>query len=172
MEWRDTGRVVAVHDFLNGYGAGAGESLNDPARDNPAILMPEIRFYTNDSWPIIRGAASAKGFPVMLMNRYSKGVIYLLTVPENIGDLYNLPQGVLTQVKRYIQQDFPVRIEAPSRVALFAYDNDTFVVESFLPQEADVRIAVAGEGRHLRNLTTGAVLQAASPVTCERANSA
>ena len=160
VEWQDTGRVAAVHDFINGFGAGSGESLNDPGRDNPAILFPEIRFYTNDSWPIIRGAASAKGFPIVLMNRYSQGIVYLLNVPENIGDLYNLPQGVTTQIKRYLQQDFPVRIESQSRVALFAYDNNTFVVESFLPQETDVKIVVAGEGRQLRNLLTGAVLKA------------
>ena len=119
-EWEDTGRVALIRDFLNGYGAGSGESLNDPAHATPAVLFPEIRFYTNNSWPIIRGAAASKGFPLMLMDRYSKGIVYLLNIPENEGDLYNLPQGVLTQMKRYLMQDFPVRIELQSRVALFA----------------------------------------------------
>ncbi len=54
----------SVHDFINGFGAGNGTSLNDAKHDNPAVLLPEIHFFTNDSWPIIRGVASAKGFPV------------------------------------------------------------------------------------------------------------
>jgi hypothetical protein len=160
VEWEDTGRVAAIQDFLNGFGAGSGESLNDPAHPTPAVLFPEVRFYTNDSWPIIRGVAAAKGFPIMLMNRYSKGVIYLLNVPENEGDLYNLPQGVLTQVKRYLMADFPVRIESQSRVALFAYDNSTFVVESFRDAPETVTIAVAGAGRRLTNLSTGQAVAA------------
>jgi hypothetical protein len=147
VEWQDTGRAVAVHDFVNGFGAGSGASLNEPAHDNPAILFPEVHFYTNDSWPIIRGVAGAKGFPVMLMNRYSKGVIYLLTIPENMGDLYNLPRGLLTQIKQYVGQDLPVRIDSPPQVSLFAYDNDTFVIQSFRADDASVTIRPgAGHG--------------------------
>ncbi|HEY4115074.1 MAG TPA: hypothetical protein VGM17_13550, partial [Rhizomicrobium sp.] len=172
VEWQDTGRVVSVHDFINGFGAGAGQSLNDPAQDNPPILFPEVHFYTNDSWPVIRGAASAKGFPIVLMNRYSNGAIYLLNIPENIGDLYNLPQGVIAQMKRYIQQDFPVRVESAPHVALFAYDNNAFVVESFRPDETSAMIFVATDGTQLRNLMTGNVVTAATeppPTPGERA---
>ena len=164
VEWKATGNVAAIHDFINGYGAGAGAPLNDPAHDNPPVLFPEIRFWTNDSWPIIRGVASAKGFPIVLMDHYSKGVIYLLNIPENQGDLYNLPQGVLTQIKRYIQADFPVRIESQSRVALFAYDNDAFVVESYRATPEPVIIALPGAGRRLRDLSTGEAVPALAPV--------
>lgn len=160
IELRDTGQTAAIHDFINGYGAGAGTSLNDPEHDNPAILFPELRFFTNDAWPIIRGVAGAKGFPILLMDRYSKGILYVLTVPENIGDLYSLPRGVVTQIKSYIQPDAPVRIDSPASVALFAYDNGTFVVESYLPTEARVNISVAGAGRRLVDENASAPVQA------------
>ncbi len=74
LEVRDTGRKVALRDFLNGYGAGNGESSNDPVREHPPVLFPELAFYTNDSWGIIRGVANAKGFPILLMNRYGGGM--------------------------------------------------------------------------------------------------
>ena len=35
-----------------------------------------------------------------------------------------------------------VRLEAPAQVALFLYDNDTFIVESFLDHSTDVRLVV------------------------------
>ncbi|WP_049973907.1 hypothetical protein [Azospirillum sp. B4] len=163
LEVKDTGRKVAIHDFINGYGAGNGESLNDPAHDNPAVLFPEVRYYTNDSWPIIRGVANAKGFPILLMNRYSKGILYVLTMPENPGDLYNLPQGLVTEVKKYLQRDFPVRLDAADHVSLFAYDNGTFVVQSFRDQPVTVNLSLLGQGVRLRNLSTGQLV-AATPV--------
>ncbi|TWB08785.1 hypothetical protein FBZ89_1534 [Nitrospirillum amazonense] len=163
----DTGRKVAIHDFINGYGAGNGDSLNDPAHDNPAVLFPEVHYYTNDSWPIIRGVANAKGFPILLMNRYSKGVLYVLTMPDNPGDLYNLPQGLVTEIKKYLQQDFPVRLDSPDHVSLFAYDNGTFVVESFRDQPVSVTLSLLGQGVHLRNLSTNADI-AATPAAAPK----
>jgi hypothetical protein len=163
VEWQATGRKVLVHDFISGFGAGNGTSLNDPKRDNPAILFPEIHFFTNDSWPIVRGVAGAKGFPMMLMNRYSNAIVYLLTVPENIGDLYNLPRPLTTRIKTYLQPDFPVRIDSPAPMSLFAYDNKTFIVESFLAEGADVSISVAGVDAKVRNIVTGEMLTADPP---------
>ncbi len=147
-----TGRTVSIHDFINGYGAGNGTPLNDPSHENPSILFPEIRFFTNDTWGIIRGVATSKGFPVLLMNRYSKGILYVITIPENISDLYNLPQGVVTAIKGYLQGDFPVRIDSPAQVALFAYDNNSFVVESFRSEPCDVTVTLPGETVKLRDV--------------------
>ncbi len=163
VEWEDTGRIISIHDFLDGFGAGNGNSLNDPKHDNPAILFPEIRFLTNDSWGIIRGVAGAKGDPILLMNRYSKGVIYLLTIPENPTDLYNLPQAAVTRLKHYLQRGFPVQIDAPPLVSVFAYDNATFVVESFRPQQAVANVSVPGANKKLRDLTTGKLIAARKP---------
>ncbi len=149
-----TERRVAIREFLNGYGAGNGTSLNHRP-DNAAILFPEIRFFTNDSWVLIRGVAQSKGFPILLMNRYSRGIFYVLNVPDNPGDLYRLPQPVTLVIKSYLQENFPVRIDAPDRVSLFAYDNNTFIVQSYRDEEAKVTVSVAGSGGKLRNLVTG-----------------
>ena len=103
------------------------------------MLFPEVRFYTNDSWGIIRGVAAAKGFPIVLMNHYSNGTLYLWTMPENFGDLYSLPQPMVTRIKEYLFGDAPVQIDAPDHVALFTYDNGAFVVENFRDDSARVR---------------------------------
>jgi hypothetical protein len=166
-EIEPTGRVAAIHDFVDGFGAGRGTSLNDPTDDLPAVLFPEIRFLTNDSWPIIRGVAGAKGFPVMLMNHYSRGTFIVLAIPENFGDLYSLPRGLLSKICAYLMPDFPVRIDAPSRVALFAYDNWTFVVESFRAEQSNVVVTASGTNLKLRDLASGEVI-AAQPMTAAR----
>jgi len=93
------------------------------------------------------------------MNRYSRGTLMLWTIPENIGDLYNLPQPMLTRIKAYLMPAAPVRIDAPSRVALFTYDNGAFILENYRGEEAEVTISLAGAPSSLRETTTGATLQ-------------
>jgi len=162
-EVEDTGRVVAIRDFAGGYGSGNGASLNDPKQNHPAVLFPQIRFFTNDMWGVVRGVAVAKGFPVVLMNHYSKGIFYVLAIPENIADLYDLPRGVTSAIKGYLQRDFPVRMDSPAQVALFAYDNGAFVIESFRPDDAEVTVSVVGDRVRLRNALTGKALQEVAP---------
>jgi len=158
-EWRPTGRRVLVDHYFDGFGAGNGMSLDPPGRPAQPVLVPEVHFFTNDSWPIVRGVASDHGFPMMLMNRYSRGILMLLTIPENIGDLYNLPQPMVTRIKAYMLPDAAVRIDAPSRVALFTYDNGAFIVENYRGEEAEVTISLAGTPASLLDVGAGAALQ-------------
>lgn len=107
------------------------------------------------SWPLIRGVTNAYGVPILLMNRYSRGVLYVLNVPDNPGDLYELPQPVTTAIRSYLQGDFPVRLDAPARVSLFAYDNGTFIVQSFRADLTTVVLSIAGGHGEIRDLLSG-----------------
>jgi hypothetical protein len=140
-----TGNQVLLNDYYNGYGAGNGESLRDDPKVAPRdVLFPELHYFTNDAWPIIRGVAGARGFPVLLMNRYSKGVLYILSIPSNIGDLYSMPPGVMNSVKTYLMADTPVRIDAPAGVSLFTYDNGAYVIQSFRDTATTVKVVKHG----------------------------
>jgi hypothetical protein len=61
-------------------------------------------------------------------------------MPENFGELYALPQPMITRIKRYLFGDLPVQIDAPDHVALFTYDNGAFVVENYRDTVANVGI--------------------------------
>jgi hypothetical protein len=117
-----TGQKASVHEFP---GRGGG------ARIGTDILIPEIRYPTNDAWEIVTTATKGIGYLLLLQAGYAKGVLYVLTIPDNFGDLYNLPPQVLNQIRTAIGGDLPVRIEGPSQVGLFAYDNGKFIVENF-----------------------------------------
>jgi hypothetical protein len=104
--------------------------------------------------------ANGRGYPLLLMDRYGRGILYIWTIPDNFNDLYQLPVPVTTAIKNYVMRGFPVRLDGPSQVALFAYDNHTFIVESYLPAETDVTVSVTGEFANLRNLVTGGEITA------------
>ncbi|HEY2467963.1 MAG TPA: hypothetical protein VGI45_08975 [Terracidiphilus sp.] len=149
-----TGNVLRINQYWGAFGAGSGADLGKTSE----ILVPEIAFLTNDAWPVVRGTANGRGAPLLLMDRYSKGILYVLTVPENANDLYALPQPVLTAIRRYILFGFPFSIDAPSKVSLFAYDNNSFVVESFLDAPTEIGITTSDRVPHLRNLSNGEIV--------------
>ena len=89
------------------------------------------------------------------MDRYAKGVLYVWTMPENFSDLYALPASVTGAIKDQVMRDFPIRVDGPGQVALFAYDNHTCIVESFRATETDVTVSFTGGFTRLKNLRTG-----------------
>jgi hypothetical protein len=160
-EIHPTGNVLRVDQYWGAFGAGGGANLGATSD----VLLPEISFMTNDAWPVVRGTANGHGAPLLLMDHYSKGILYVLTIPENANDLYSLPQPVLTSIKQYLMLDFPVQLDAPAKVSLMAYENHTLVVESFLDKPADVTISTLGPATHLRNLATGESVEGRSGVS-------
>jgi predicted nucleic acid-binding Zn ribbon protein len=91
----------------------------------------------------------------LLEAAYSKGTLYVLTIPDNFGDLYRLPPETLTRIKEVVAKDLFVRVEAPAQVSLFAYDNNSFIVESFLPHAEQARLVLDKRLAAIRDLTTG-----------------
>ena len=147
VELRYTDRKVLTKDFVVGW------QNNSQSKDE--ILIPQIQYLTNDSWEDISCVASGSGWPILHQARYSKGSLFVLTIPENFGDLYNLPAEVLNRIRSVLSQETKVRIEGPAQVSLFVYDNNTFIVESFLPENVNVKIITGKQTGKLINILTG-----------------
>lgn len=158
-ELRMPGNQLTPTQYWGAYGAGNG---NDLGTTDP-LTVPEVDFVTNDAWPLVRGTANGRGAPMLLMDRYGKGILYVLTIPDNFNDLYRLPKGVLTVLRSYIGADLPATMDAPSQVSLMEYDNHTFVVQSFRDEPVTVTISVEGSAKELRDLVTGKVVEASAP---------
>ena len=142
IELQYTDRKILAREYQSGYGPGYASAL--AGQQDRDILFPDIRFLTNDTWQLVRALANGKGYPLLLTNYYSRGTIYVWTIPENFNDLYRLPTSVTTAIKNYVMAGFPVRLDGPSSVALFAYDNNTFIVQNYQHDDVDVRAGVLG----------------------------
>ncbi|HVO12314.1 MAG TPA: glycoside hydrolase family 5 protein [Vicinamibacteria bacterium] len=116
------------------------------------ILLPQLRYATNDSWEEIGALDGENGFPLLHHADYGSGRLFTLAVPDNFADLYELPAPVLDHIRAVVTKGLPVRLSGPSRVALFAYDNGSFVVHSFLPQAVAVDVIVGERGATLVEL--------------------
>jgi hypothetical protein len=46
------------------------------------------------------------------------------------------------RIKRTVMQDMYVRVDGPNKISLFVYDNNTFIVHSFLDESADIDIVI------------------------------
>jgi hypothetical protein len=119
------------------------------------ILIPEIKYMTNDSWEEVSCLTNGIGYPILHSAGYANGRLYVLTIPDNFGDLYNLPAEVLNQIREVLMRDIYVQLDGPSQVALFIYDNDTFIVESFRPDSVDVKIVADKRIGKLRDILSG-----------------
>lgn len=99
------------------------------------ILIPQVRYYTNDSWEVVsagrplRGGVS--GFPILHKALYGGGYLYVLTIPDDFGQIYDYPAPALDAIRKVVCQDLDFSLEAPSKVSLFLYDNHTLIVENF-----------------------------------------
>jgi hypothetical protein len=107
---------------------------------------------------LVQGVENQNGYPILLMDKYSKGTLYVLTIPENFSDLYLLPPDVLSTIKNLILPDATVRLNGPSQISLFTYDNNTFIVQSFLPTDANVTLSVSPEFNKLHDLLEDHIL--------------
>lgn len=156
VELECTDNKAMFKDFMLGWRGGICQSKTD-------IIIPQIKYLTNDSWEEISCMTSGVGYPILHSADYAKGKLYVLTIPDNFGDLYNYPAEVLTKIKEVLMKDIYVRVEGPSQVAIFIYDNDTFIVESFLPEIVDVNIVTNTRISKLRDVLSGEELSGKKP---------
>jgi len=135
----------------------------EPANDyysKSDIVLPQLAYGLVDTEEIIQSIYKDDSrYPVLLRVRgLDKGKFFILTIPENESDLYQLPQEVLSQIRRDLMQEIPVYLDSPSKICLFTYDNNTFVTRSYQPGRVRYNIIIKKPSARLFNLQTGAEL--------------
>ncbi|MBP6867679.1 MAG: hypothetical protein KBC07_01640 [Bacteroidales bacterium] len=120
------------------------------------LLIPQVHYLTNDSWEIVSAGNpltnGVTGYPILLRCQFAKGNMYVLTIPDNFADLYAFPDKALNMIRFFMSRDLDIRIEGPSMVGLFVYDNGTFIVESFLDEPVSVQVVLSGEQEKITEL--------------------
>ena len=136
------------------------------------FIIPQVKYFTNDAWEVVSAGrpltGGVTGYPILLRDTYSKGMLFVLTIPDDFGNLYDYPAGALNVIRRAMSKDVGAYIEGPSKVALFPYDNQTLVVENFNDDAVSLRVVINDRVASLRNLLTGEQLKPADMATPQR----
>ena len=139
--------------IVNDFG-WAGKSDRD-------FIIPQVKYFTNDAWEVISAGrpltGGVSGYPILLRDTYSKGMLFVLTIPDDYGNLYDYPAAALNVIRRAMSKDIGAYIEGPSKVALFPYDNRTLVVENFNDEAVSLNVVVNEKVSNLLNLLTGEI---------------
>jgi hypothetical protein len=121
-----------------------GQRNNVFAKASGPITMPHIAYNENDLWILCSALTPFSSHPLLLRCAYGKGWLYVLTIPDAPADLYKLPAETLTLLRKELK--LPVTLECGSRIGLFPYNNNTFILQSFLDRPENVRISIGRPG--------------------------
>ena len=168
-----TGLLKAIKDNLADvvelYCGDLKAIVNDFGRMGKSereFIIPQVKYFTNDAWEVVSAGrpltGGVSGYPILLRDTYSKGMLFVLTIPDDFGNLYDYPAPVLNVIRRAMSKDVGAYIEGPSKVSLFPYDNKTMVVENFNDQAVNLRVVVNAKVSSLNNLLTGEQLKPAT----------
>ena len=129
------------------------------------FIIPQVKYFTNDAWEVVSAGrplnGGVSGYPILLRDSYSNGTLFVFTIPDDYGNLYDYPAAALNVIRRAMSRDVGAYIEGPAKVALFPYDNSTMVVENFNDEAVTLRVVVNKKDIMLRNLITGEQLKPA-----------
>lgn len=149
-------RKALVNQYA--YSKDGGITYGSCKESSKRILIPQLEFYTNDVWQLISGFGEDNSFPILLKTKYDNGRIFVFTIPDDFGDLYHYPSSILTTLRSFFMKDSIVSIDSISKICLFTYDNNSFILRNFNPFIENITIQVKKEHATLFDLERQQVL--------------
>jgi hypothetical protein len=136
-----TGRKITTDTFTN---SAFGHNNAGYLKASGSVTIPHIAYNENDMWVLSSAINPYSSHPLLLCGTYGKGKLYMFTIPDAPADLYKLPAETLTLLRKEL--NLPITLECGGRVGLFLYDNDTFILQSFLDRTERVRVCINKPG--------------------------
>ena len=156
-------RKALVHEYADTKDNGL--SVSGKYSGDADILIPQLDYCTNDIWELAAAYGTDNNFPIVLRCSYGDGQLSILTVPDNMGDLYHYPSQVLGVIRSLFTKEMPVTLEGPAKVQIFVYDNNKVIVHSDLDYNESVTLRLADSITAVKDLRTGRVLPVVSHKT-------
>jgi len=132
-----TDRKVATDRFTN---SAFGQRNNGELKALGTVTIPHVAYNENDLWTLSSAITPYSSHPFLLCGSYGKGIFCVLTIPDIPADLYKLPSETLTMLRK--EMNLPVTLECCGRIGLFIYDNNTFILQSFIDRPETVRLSI------------------------------
>lgn len=129
------------------------------ATGKKSVMFEILDYKTNATWADILLLAGENNFPVLTEDNYGRGRLFILNVPENFADLYQLPKEVWRSINKHISMGQRVYVAGDAKCSFFAYDNNVYGIQSYSSKEESIQVIVRGECRGLRDLESGRIYE-------------
>lgn len=140
---RYRGRAASANDYW--FEKLGGRPGADSVHGAESISFPIMEFRNNATWGApVKALKGVETYTLFSRDTYGDGEFDMLVVPDAFSDIEKLPKEVLTKLR----SEFPVNgmfLEGPAGTSLFAYDNDTFVLYTYVmtrANDADVLVHI------------------------------
>ncbi len=145
-----TSKKAIVNRYMSSKDGGI--TLGECYGASKEVILSQPQFFTNDVWQVAGGYGEDNNTAIIMKAKYSKGRLFIVTIPDDQGNLYHYPVPILNVLRNILSKDLPVVIEGNPMVTLFIYDNDTFILRSFLPYISEVDVILKKDNAKLKNL--------------------
>ena len=119
------------------------------------ILFPEIVHGNNASWSLLNGGDDDYHTPLLLASTYGKGVLFVISIPDNYSDIYRIPCPVTDEIKRFLH--IPV-FASGKDFSMFTYDDGSFILYRYVKDSNrpdHVKVYTRGEYTKLVDVVSG-----------------
>ena len=133
-------------------------------RSRHPLTFPLLEHRNNTTWALAKGVVGEENYPLVLRDCYGKGQMITLAIPDEYGYLYGLPKEILGVIRSQFQGDIPYRLDGPSQVSLFSYDNDIFALYRYISNlsRGRIRVIISGVADSIIDLRSGMQLSPAA----------
>jgi len=118
------------------------------------IQLEALDYKTNASWCEAAVMTEYNSFPLVTLDFYGEGNLYILNVPNDFGDLCSLPKEVTGFINKVFANG-SAYIQSTPRTCMFMYDNDVIGIYSQKPYADEVEIILPAEYSAVRDIETG-----------------
>ncbi|MBQ8569373.1 MAG: hypothetical protein IJ446_09185 [Oscillospiraceae bacterium] len=142
---RDRGRRMTSNDFASESSVRYNRWEREYSQR--AVTVPVMEFRNNATWgAVCKAFAEEESCTVLARDYYGKGQMYTLVVPDTFSDIKYYPEKILDRMRREFAVN-GIRMEGTSRISLFVYDNDSFVIYPYADNftcDSDIYVFVKG----------------------------
>ncbi len=147
-----TGRHVIGDEF---YIDNQNYNAMEVCKAKKPMMFEVIQYKTNATHNDISLCIGEDNFPVMTEDYYGKGRFFILNLPENYADLYNLPLPVVRNINKHLSMGQRVFLGCEPKFNLFAYDNNVYGIQCYAQYPTRAQVIVRGECKGIRNIENG-----------------
>lgn len=157
---RLTGRHISGREYMINF---RNHTTQCVAVGKKEVSFEVLQYKTNASWADVSVICGEYNFPLLSEDNYGQGRLFILNVPDNFADFYQLPQEVWAAIGKVMSTGQELYAASDAKISLFTYDNGIFGIQMFGERADNVRVYLRDEKKVIEDIETGEIIDVRIP---------